>query len=201
MIFVDGYGERVFKMIDELEFLAGVTTNPTILKDAGVGLKDALDRLSEIRGLHFVQVSIGNTAWKDVLARYPVDKFVIKVAWDPLKVERVISDLRKMGYRICATAVYNEAQAVIVSEMGVDYIAIYYDRMERNGMNPRDLISFSKSLGERVIVASLKSPYQMLGALRAGADDLTAPPDVLEAFLSPVFPENDLEIFERDFRL
>ena len=202
MIFIDDLSDRALELLEKYPFVSGITTNSSILKSGGYTLSEAVSVLRDVRGVHFIQGSLKDEEWSNVLLKQNLsEKFVVKLVWVPGSVERIAQTLKENGYKICATAVYTTGQGLSALEFGVDWIAVYYDRMARNGMNPSELITWFLKRNANVLVASLKSVDQIEKVLRLGNVSVTLPTNLFEEFVRPVFPEDDFERFEGDFRL
>ncbi len=201
MIFIDEFGEKARRLLETHVFVAGLTTNPTILKKSGMSFERAIWVLKGLRGIHFVQVSLTKKEWIEVLSdpEIPREKFVVKIPWDPGPASEIAKIVKDLGYRFCATAVYSYGQLLSAHESGADFAAVYYDRMLRNGMDPSRILKIARYLEIEVLVASLKRPEQVEKVVEEGARHITLPVDVFEEFFAGVFPEKDLEIFEGDF--
>ena len=202
MIFVDGYGKDALEVMRKYSFVSGLTTNPSILRKHGVGFEEALRSLNSLEGLHFIQVSLREDSWLKLFRDPEVkrERFVVKVGWEHVRSCEIAKILKDLGFRVCATAVYDEIQVLSALECGVDFVAVYFDRMKRAGMSPEDLIEFSSRF-LRTLVASLKGRDQLVAAARAGATDFTVPAEVFHEVFKTDFPHRDLEVFEEDFRM
>ncbi len=215
MIYIDGICEKAVELVKEPVF-AGLTTNPTILKRdrPGWGMMDAMKFLSKIPGeRHFVQGSILSKDWlpkvKEFLKKGDFDPefFTIKLAWDPQKASSIVPELNDMGVGVCATAVYTVQQYYAALSMEVEYVAVYYDRMKKAGINPEERINEMLEIGgwhtntPRLIAASVKDIESANSLLTLGIDDLTLPVDIAGEYIKGSFPADDLKRFEEDFKL
>ncbi len=209
MIFVDAFERDAIEYVKTHPFISGITTNPLILRKAGVSFSQAIDVLLGVRGTHFAQISIYDHSWKEFLSNMDIGKrkkFVLKIPWDIETSSIVVEVVKSLGFKSCATAVYTMAQFISSMVLNVDYVAIYYDRMKRNGLNPdkfiEDVVKVrGNSSKPRVIVASLKRVEDVDNVLLEGADDITLPLVLCREYFKAELPENDIEVFERQFRL
>jgi len=204
ILYIDGCDEEALKMAQR--YGAGITTNPTIvLRDRkGYGLIDTLEEMLryDIKEIFF-QIGEDET-FLEKLKDFPKEKIVIKLPWYK-KAFRIHDISKKLGFRTCATAVYEERQLVTAIMKGVDYIAVYYDRMKRKGISPHEKISrFRKILdrfspGIKILAASLRSLDQALDALHSGADAITLPKALFKEMIdiSP-YVMNEIEKFNED---
>jgi transaldolase len=106
--------------------------------------------------------------------------------------------LRDEGYRCALTAVYSPAQALLAHEAGCAWVIPYVDRAARHaaGHVVEELAAVLERVGSetRVLAASLKTSQQVTDAVLDGADDITAPLDVIRAL--PAHPLTESAVRE-----
>lgn len=215
MLYIDGICERSIELVKEPVF-AGITTNPSILKRdrPGWGLMDAMKFLSKIPGeRHFVQGSVLSLDWlgkiKEFFKKSDFDPelFTVKLAWDPEKAAAIVPELVQLGVGVCATAVYTIPQYYTALGMGIEYVAVYFDRMKKAGIDPAERIISMLEIGDwhsnapRIIAASIKDLESANELLGLGVHDLTLPVELADEYIRGSFPADDLERFEGDFKL
>jgi transaldolase len=214
MIYVDSLNDKAFKLV-KLPIFAGLTTNPTIVKKDRPewGFEKALMFLQNLEGSHFIQGSLSNESWLKILEdkiqnkEITPEKFTIKLPWIPASASVIVDKLHSLNLKVCATAVYSLEQCYTAILSKVDFVAVYYDRMKKNSMNPDQTISnmleltYREESNTRILAASIKDVETANNLLVAGIHDLTLPLDISEKFLDTYFPMNDCETFENDFRI
>ena len=214
MIYVDSLNDKAFKLVT-LPIFAGLTTNPTIIKKDRVewGFSKTLMFLQKLEGSHFIQGSISNESWLKILEdkiknkEIEAEKFTIKLPWIPTSASKYIEKLHSLNLKVCATAVYSLEQCYTAILSNVDFVAVYYDRMKKNSMNPDKTIEKMLNLTDRqesktrILAASIKNIETANKLLLAGVHDLTLPLEISQKFLETFFPMNDCETFENDFRI
>jgi len=204
ILYIDGCDEEALEMAQK--YGVGITTNPTIVLRDRKGYK-LMDVLEEMLGYDIKEIffQIGeDETFLEKLKDFPKEKIVIKLSWYE-KAFRIHDISKKMGFRTCATAVYEERQLVTAIMKGVDYIAVYYDRMKRKGISPYERISRFREILDRfspdtkILAASLKSLDQALDALHSGADAITLPKALFKEMMdiSP-YVMNEIEKFNED---
>lgn len=190
--------------------LAGVTTNPTIIRKASP--KDFFGHMSKIRfiigkecSLH-IQVTASSSAEQlaeanrifqelddEVYIKVPVD-------WEGLKT---IKELKKKGKHVTATAIYDSMQAVEAIEAGADYVAVYVNRIGNNGGNPYQVIQDIKTVetgkNYKILGASFHSTQQLRETMVAGADAVTAPLSIIQATYGSANIIKAVNDFRNDF--
>lgn len=177
--------------------LAGVTSNPSIVKKEGK--IDLFKHLREIRSVIGDQASLH----VQVVASDPegivkdahavlenVDRQVyikVPVTEDGLTAIKI---LKGENVNVTATAIYTKFQGYLAIQAGADYIAPYFNRMENMNIDARSVISeFAKAIERdhshtKIIAASFKNVGQVNAAFEAGAQATTMSPDILANALS-----------------
>ena len=170
----------------ELGWIHGVTTNPSLMAEAGLPPSDVLAKLA---GLNFCQVFYQLTCQDPDAMLEEAHKatdlvksgLVLKVV--PTESGfRFVSQYRE-DFAFCVTAVYCAAQALVAREAGARYIAVYVNRATKqmgDGLSlVRDLAGDLTGSQTQIVAASLKSIEEAVSAFRAGAQHITVPFDVL----------------------
>lgn len=179
--------------------LAGVTSNPSIVKNEGnieffSHMKQIREIIGDDKSLHVQVVATDYEGMiKDaetILAK--IDKNVcVKV---PVSEEglKVIKELKKRGVNVTATAIYTKFQAYLAIAAGADYIAPYFNRMENLNIDPREAIAeMAKEISRtnsqtKILAASFKNVGQVNDALENGAQSATMGVDIIKsAFAMP----------------
>jgi TalC/MipB family fructose-6-phosphate aldolase len=192
--------------------LAGVTSNPSILKKEGkIDFFPHLQKIRSITGttrsLH-VQVTAPDAAAmvreaEAVHKRIDQEVF-IKI---PCTEEgfKAMGILGSRGARITATAVYTLFQAHMAAARGAAYIALYYNRMKNMDIDADRSIEKLRSaldreaLPSKILAASFRTPAQAAEAINAGAHSITVPETILyEAFALGII-QTAVEDFRSDW--
>jgi TalC/MipB family fructose-6-phosphate aldolase len=196
----------------------GVTTNPTIVLAAierGQKLSPddlARELLALCPGPVFLQ-PVAESA--DELVATGRDWMAIDPARIVLKLPMTSDGLRAgkllrgegVGARIAFTAVYTLPQAYQGLLAGAEWIIPYFGRLRRAGLDACARIGEMARLlraqraETRLLVASLKSPDDVIEATLAGAHDITAQPDVIRAMVHSPLTSDALAGFTNDWRL
>ena len=166
----------------------GVTTNPTLLKRAGVG-RDGLTALLQTAielGAKQVQAQVGapqaDAMLEDaerLLRPFDRGQLVVKI---PATREglRAGAQLSARGVPVTYTAVYVLEQAHFAAQLGAAYAAPYLGRLEDAGVDGLALIAQMQSVlqgsGTRLLVASVRTREAYLALLRIGVGAITVPP-------------------------
>ena len=169
----------------------GVTTNPTLLKRAGVTW-EALPRLVDrvfgfgVQALHLQ--AVGETA--DELSRSGLElsklgdakRIFIKLPATREGFEAA-ARLTGVGLQVTMTAVYRPEQALFAAQVGARYAAPYLGRLQDAGYDGLAVITQMQGLlklyaphSTRLLVASVRTREAVLSLLELGVGSLTLPP-------------------------
>ena len=175
----------------------GVTTNPTILKRAGVtsaalaGLFEKLFKLGVKQVQAQVHAATTDAMLEDartLLAGFDPGQVVIKipVTRDGL---RAGADLISRGVPVTFTAVYALEQAHFSAQLGATYAAPYFGKMDDVGFDGLGMITKMQGIiersgaGTRLLVASIRSREAYLALLKIGVGAITIPPRLFAELL------------------
>jgi len=182
---------------------AGLTTNPTILARAGLGMAAIPEvyRWATKAGAREVFFQ----AWGDA----PAAKGRELRELGPEVVVKVVAS--KQGAAACATlaaegiptlltAVYSPGQAMIAAAAGATYIAPYLGRMNDNGRDGLgDVIAMQEVLAgssTKILLASIRDVPSMVTLARHGVDCFTFGPAIAEQFFADPLTAEAVAAFE-----
>lgn len=176
--------------------VCGVTTNPSILAEAGRGPNEfaELSRRWHEEGaeeVFFQAVGANAEALHHSADRIAEVGAVVKLpaTRDGFVVARQLAD---QHLPTLITAVYSVAQAVVAGSLGVTYVAPYLGRLDRlNGEGHETVARMHRALSgcdTRVLVASIREPTDIETLVGNGITDITARPEVIEDCL--IHPES-----------
>ncbi|WP_295523949.1 transaldolase family protein [uncultured Pseudacidovorax sp.] len=175
----------------------GVTTNPTLLRRAGVSRAALPALLHECLALGARQVQAQVQAadapgmLEDahaLLAQFAPGELVVKI---PATREglRTGAQLAAAGHPVTYTAVYAPEQAHFAALLGAAYAAPYLGRLEDSGVDGLALIARMQALvvqaggALRLLVASVRSREAYLALLALGVGAITIPPRLFPQLL------------------
>lgn len=192
--------------------IAGVTSNPTIVKKEGAvpffaHMREIRTIIGSLRPLH-IQVTARNYdgMMRDAEAvfRHVDEKVFIKVPVDFAGV-KVIKALKRQRANVTATAVYGMDQALIALEAGADCIAPYFNRMEALGVDAANVIGSIAGIishygyETEILAASFKQPAQIDRAILAGAHSITVSPSILREVFGKKIIKDAVQAFSDDW--
>ena len=190
----------------------GVTTNPTILlREGKIDVYSHLSAIKELCGkgkcLH-VQVMSDDTDTMikeahHILERLGNDEIYIKIPATEQGIA-AIKVLSAQGIKVTATAVFSVYQGMMAALAGAEYIAVYFNRLQKQGGYPDEVIhqlrGFIDDTGSsaKILAASFKTPAQVVSVFECGAHSATVDPSVLLEGLSAAITEQAVANFARD---
>jgi len=189
--------------------IAGITTNPTLIKKSGRDpwtvyrdiIELGIDDLSiEVFGETYAELLDNSLIVNENYGNVATIKLPCTI--DGLKVCKYLS---KVGIRVNMTLVFSESQAILCALAGATYISPFIGRMDDNSLSGLSLISDICSLYRKqqiktqVLAASVRDVQSVGKAFEYGADICTIPPKVFDSMASHVLTDQGLEQFNRDF--
>lgn len=196
-----------------LGLFQGITTNPSLLRRAGLPCTvEALADLTD-RALTFGCQELHLQAWgstaeellfhaRALLALAP-EQIVIKL---PLTEGglRSAASLLASGVRVTLTACYAPSQALAAAGLGATYVAPYLGRISDSGVDGRaEVIQMQRCLDgvgttTRLLVASLRSLEDILTLAPLGVDTYTLSPSLAMQIWTHPLTELAASQFEAD---
>ena len=202
------------KHYNEVLNLSGVTTNPSICKKEGnVEFFNHMNSIRNIIGLDkslHIQVVSQNYAGmlKDAMTilRKVDNQVYIKVPTTETGL-KVMKELKRQGVNVTATAIYSKMQAYLAMNVGADYLAPYYNRMQNNNIDPNEVISKIANLinlsssNSKILAASFKNVSQVTDAFESGAQAATRGVDIIETALNLPSIQKAVDDFQLDWEV
>ncbi|MBD3780632.1 MULTISPECIES: transaldolase family protein [unclassified Cellulomonas] len=188
LLYLDAADTTALEPLLATGLFRGVTTNPLILQRGGVRLSGVPELVGWLLGHGSREVFVQTTA-HDVDAvvreghelRALSDRLVVKVpaTSEGLAATRRLAD---DGVPVLVTAVYHPRQAVLAAAAGARWIAPYLGRMTESGRDGHALVAqmvrVLAGTGTGTLVASVRTPDDVVTLAEAGADAVTLAPDV-----------------------
>ena len=205
-LFLDSARIEEVRQAVELGYLAGVTTNPTIMAKARGEPKDIIRQICAIApGPVFYQVTAKTVAEREREGRevfgISPDKVVLKI---PATSENMTLIARLSRDIPCAaTAVYSGHQTLVACEAGARYVIPYVNRAARllgDGCKlVTEMAAVVRATGKsaEILAASIKSADEATQAVLAGANHLTLPMDILMSLGNHPLSDAAIEEFSR----
>lgn len=191
--------------------IAGVTTNPTLVRKQGVDYRDLIAQLcDESFAFESVSAEVNGQTAEELLE--DAENYIglgeavtIKL---PLHMEGLIAcrELASRGIKTNVTLCFSVAQAAVTALSGATYISPFVGRLNDNSVSGVELIRAISGLyctqGQRtkILAASLRDVHHVSRCLLYGASVVTLPVGVFDKMYKHVLTDVGLDIFEQDFR-
>ena len=210
-IFLDTSDVDVIRQHCETGLIDGVTTNPTLMMQAG---RDSVEVIKEISSLFTEHASIsaevvGDTA-EEMISQaedyYSISKNItIKV---PCTVEglRACKMLSDKDIPVNVTLIFSLEQAILSAKAGATYVSPFIGRCEDNNIDGIDLIKSIKkvynmnNISTNILAASIRNVAHIGQAFEAGADVVTLPPSIFEEMYKHDLTDQGIKQFDKDWK-
>ncbi|HEY3329129.1 MAG TPA: transaldolase family protein [Capsulimonadaceae bacterium] len=212
-LFVDTASLDEVKKANEWGILDGVTTNPSLIAKEHVPYKQRVVEICEIVGpgkavsAECVELEYDKmlAEAREVATWHP--NVHVKVPLTAAGVE-VMAKLAPEGVRFNCTLIFSLPQALIAAKAGAKFISFFVGRVDDMGSREamdaiRDAVhmvnTYHFEQQPEVLVASIRSPLQVVESVNAGAQIATVPFKVLEQLFHHPLTDLGIEKFEKDY--
>lgn len=210
-ILLDTANLEKIKKYNDIYDITGVTSNPTIISREKGEFFTILCGIRKIIGdkkqLH-VQVTADNCEEmlkeaETIVKRLGKDTY-IKVPTNEVGI-KTMKTLKSKGYNVTATAIYTVQQAVMAASVGADYAAPYFNRMCNNNFDAPEAIAEMAEIytmygkKTKLLAASFKNTNQIMQALLAGAEAVTASPELYTQMVESPLIDDAISRFANDW--
>jgi transaldolase len=205
--FIDTANIDDIKKAHEMGLVDGVTTNPSLIKQAGKDHESTIREIAEIIDGPISVETLSTNADDMIKEAEEFQKWgsniVIKVVMTPEGM-KVVKELSKRGIPTNVTVTFSPLQALIAAKAGATYVSPFVGRLDDIGHNGMDLIEQICTIygnygyETQVLVASVRHPIHILDAARLGADVCTVPPAILMKLFNHPLTESGIAQFLKD---
>ena len=210
-IFLDTSDVDIIRKHCETGLIDGVTTNPTLMMQAG---KNPVKVISDISSLFESDASISAEVVADSAEEmitqaeqyYSInDNITIKVPcnYEGLKACRLLSS---KDINVNVTLIFSLNQSILAAKSGATYISPFIGRFEDNDIDGIDLISSIRkvfnlnNISTNILAASIRNINHINESFKAGADIVTIPPKVFEEMYHHDLTDQGLAQFDKDWK-
>ena len=210
-IFLDTSDVDVIRKHYETGLIDGVTTNPTLMMQAG---RDPVEVIKEISSLFPEHASIsaevvGDTAEEMVSQAkdyHSISKNItIKVPCtvEGLKACKMLSD---KSVSVNVTLIFSVEQAILSAKSGATYLSPFIGRCEDNNIDGIGLIDSIKkvyginNIPTNILAASIRNVVQVGQVFEAGANIVTLPPSIFEEMYKHDLTDQGIKQFDKDWK-
>ena len=205
--FVDTADVDAIRELNDLGFLDGVTTNPSLIKKSG---RDILEVTKEICGIvdgpvsaEVVALDFDTMVAEGRKLAKIADNVVIKLplTLDGLKACKLLSG---EGHQINVTLCFSANQALLAAKAGATYISPFIGRLDDINIDGLDLIEDIRTIYDnygfetQILAASIRTVNHISDCAKIGADVITAPASVIKAMANHILTDKGLEQFVKD---
>lgn len=209
--FIDSADIKEIRQIAETGLVDGVTTNPSLVANTGRNfLKVLHDICDVVKGPVSAEV-IGPFFSKMVDEGHKLaaiaDNICVKVPLTPegLKACRELTN-GTAPVQVNVTLCFSPAQAILAAKAGATYVSPFVGRLDDVGGDGMQLIADIVEIYKQypdftteVLVASIRSPKQVVEAAKLGAHVVTVPPKILQQMYEHPLTDSGLVKFLHDW--
>ncbi|NLU49060.1 MAG: fructose-6-phosphate aldolase [Syntrophomonadaceae bacterium] len=208
-IFIDSANIEEIREINDMGFLAGVTTNPTLVAREGRDFKAVVQEICTlVDGPVSAEVlsldAAGMVSEAGELAGiHPNVVIKIPVTEDGLKAIRVLAE---RGVKTNATLVFSAAQALLAARAGAAFVSPFIGRIDDTGNDGlgvlEDIVTIFDQylIDTEIIAASIRHPMHVVESAKIGAHIATVPYKVLKQMVKHPLTDLGIERFLEDWK-
>ncbi|MFN4032844.1 MAG: fructose-6-phosphate aldolase [Fimbriimonadales bacterium] len=208
-LFVDTGKVEEVRRAAEWGILDGVTTNPSLIAQAGRGFKETVLEMCSILPHGAISAEVVGTTVDEILREAHeiaawAPNIVVKIPMTPAGIAAT-SRLTREGTRVNMTLVFSPAQALLAAKAGASYISVFVGRVDdiaSEGMRAiEDAVQMVENYGydSEVLVASIRHPMHVVESIRLGAHIATMPFKVMEQLFHHPLTDIGLQRFLDDW--
>ena len=208
--FVDTADIGEIRELADTGLLDGVTTNPSLIAKSGRDFFEVITEISQaVEGP--VSAEVAATDFDTMLAEGRklagiADNIAVKVPLTRAGL-KTCKALSGDGIKVNVTLCFSANQAILAAKAGASFISPFIGRLDDIAMDGMGLIedicdvyaNYPKFTTE-VLVASIRSPKDILESARMGADVATIPPNVLWSLFEHPLTDKGLAAFLSDWK-
>ena len=209
--FVDTANIDEISELSEMGIVDGVTTNPSLIYKSGRDFKEVIKEIARIVSgpisAEVTPLDKNEMIDQGLELSKIANNIVIKV---PLTKHGLIAcnNLSKKSIKVNVTLCFSSSQALIAAKMGATYISPFIGRLDdisNEGLNLIEEIitiynNYPDRLSTEVLVASIRSPLQVVQVAQMGADVATIPPKIIKQMIKHPLTDIGLNSFMEDWK-
>lgn len=207
-IFIDTANIEEIKNANDMGFICGVTTNPSLIAKEGKVFQNVVREIASIVDGPISAEVIGLEAdemVKEAVKLSEIHKnIVIKI---PMTANglKAVKKLSEMGIKTNVTLIFSPAQALLAARAGASYVSPFVGRLNDISSNGNALIQSIAKIFEihkitaEIIAASIRSPEDVVDVALAGAHIATIPYNVICKMISHPLTDDGIKRFLKDW--
>jgi transaldolase len=205
--FIDTGDVKEVREAHDLGLVDGVTTNPSLVARTGRAYRDVVIELCELVDGP-ISAEVLSTTYDEMMAEardwQKVHRnVVVKLPLTPAGL-RGVRTCVKEGIKTNVTLCFSASQALLAAKAGASYISPFIGRLDDISETGIDVVQKIVTIYENyafateVLVASVRSPTQVVDAALVGADICTIPLNVLRQLAHHPLTDVGLSKFAED---
>ncbi|EAC4664216.1 fructose-6-phosphate aldolase [Listeria monocytogenes] len=206
--FIDTANVEEIKKANRMGFIAGVTTNPSLVAKEGRDFNEVIQEITSIvdgpiSGEVVSLEADEMIAEGRVIAKIHPNMVVkIPMTGEGLAAVRVLTE---EGIKTNVTLVFSATQALLAARAGATYVSPFLGRLDDIGDDGLVLIRDIADIFEihgiptEIISASVRHPIHVIECAKAGADIATVPFKVFEQMLKHPLTDSGIDKFLADW--
>ncbi|WP_270995252.1 fructose-6-phosphate aldolase [Listeria seeligeri] len=208
--FIDTANVEEIKKANRMGFIAGVTTNPSLVAKEGRDFNEVIQEITSIvdgpiSGEVVSLEADGMIEEGRVIAKIHPNMVVkIPMTGEGLAAVKVLTE---EGIKTNVTLVFSAAQALLAARAGATYVSPFLGRLDDIGDDGLVLIRDIAQIFEihgiptEIISASVRHPIHVIECAKAGADIATVPYKVFEQMLKHPLTDSGIDKFLADWEV
>ncbi|EAE8346748.1 fructose-6-phosphate aldolase [Listeria monocytogenes] len=206
--FIDTANVEEIKKANRMGFIAGVTTNPSLVAKEGRDFNEVIQEITSIVDGPISGEVVSLEADEMIAEGRIIAKIhpnmVVKI---PMTGEGLaaVKVLTEEGIKTNVTLVFSAAQALLAARAGATYVSPFLGRLDDIGDDGLVLIRDIADIFEihgiptEIISASVRHPIHVIECAKAGADIATVPFKVFEQMLKHPLTDSGIDKFLADW--
>ncbi|EAC7151035.1 fructose-6-phosphate aldolase [Listeria monocytogenes] len=206
--FIDTANVEEIKKADRMGFIAGVTTNPSLVAKEGRDFNEVIQEITSIVDGPISGEVVSLEADEMIAEGRVIAKIhpnmVVKI---PMTGEGLaaVKVLTEEGIKTNVTLVFSATQALLAARAGATYVSPFLGRLDDIGDDGLVLIRDIADIFEihgiptEIISASVRHPIHVIECAKAGADIATVPFKVFEQMLKHPLTDSGIDKFLADW--
>ncbi|MBF2566396.1 fructose-6-phosphate aldolase [Listeria welshimeri] len=206
--FIDTANTEEIKKANRMGFIAGVTTNPSLVAKEGRDFNEIIQEITSIVDGPISGEVVSLEADEMIEEGRVIAKIhpnmVVKI---PMTGEGLaaVKVLTEEGIKTNVTLVFSATQALLAARAGATYVSPFLGRLDDIGDDGLVLIRDIAEIFEihgiptEIISASVRHPIHVIECAKAGADIATVPYKVFEQMLKHPLTDSGIDKFLADW--
>ncbi|EHX4189352.1 TPA: fructose-6-phosphate aldolase [Listeria monocytogenes] len=202
--FIDTANVEEIKKANRMGFIAGVTTNPSLVAKEGRDFNEVIQEITSIVDGPISGEVVSLEADEMIAEGRVIAKIhpnmVVKI---PMTGEGLaaVKVLTEEGIKTNVTLVFSATQALLAARAGATYVSPFLGRLDDIGDDGlvliRDIADIFEIYGipTEIISASVRHPIHVIECAKAGADIATVPFKVFEQMLKHPLTDSGIDKF------